>query len=214
MTIFVCGDSTAASYKPEEAPITGWGQCLEAFVGGHKVVNCAAGGRSTKSFLAEGRLAGIEEQIQPGDLMLIQFTHNDTSDLVWRHTDEWTSFVNNLSIFVDTAYLYKAQPVLMTAICRRYWRDGRLLESHGEYTQAIRHLADMRNVPLIDMYLLSRQLVESLGEEESNKLYLYVEKGRYPHYPQGQQDDTHTQREGAMAYAKITADELKRLKLI
>ena len=122
--------------------------------------------------------------------------------------------MNNLSIFIDTAYLYKARPVLMTAICRRYWRDGKLLESHGEYTEAIRRLAASRNVPLIDMYQRSRELVEQLGEEESKRLYLYVEKGRYPHYPDGQQDDTHTQLEGAIAYAKIVADELKRLALI
>ncbi len=214
MTIYVCGDSTAATYTPEEAPITGWGQCLGEFVPGHRVVNCAAGGRSTKSFLAEGRLVSIEEQIQPGDLLLIQFTHNDTSDLVWRHTDEWTSFINNLSIFVDTARLYQARPVLMTAICRRYWREGVLLESHGQYTDAIRHLAGVRNVPLIDMYQKSRELVLSLGEEESKRLYLYTEKGVYPHYPDGSRDDTHTQKAGAMAYARITAEELGRLDLI
>ena len=214
MTIYVCGDSTAASYQPEEAPITGWGQCLEGFVGNNRVINCAAGGRSTKSFLAEGRLVRIEEQIEAGDILLIQFTHNDTSDLVWRHTDEWTSFINNLNIFVDTAYLHKATPVLMTAICRRYWRDGVLLESHGEYTDAIRTLAGMRNVPLIDLYRKSRELVLSLGEEESKKLYLYAEPGRYPHYPEGSRDDTHTQKAGAMAYAQITAAELKRLGLL
>ena len=214
MTIFVCGDSTAASYLPEEAPITGWGQCLNEFVGDIEVVNCAMGGRSTKSFISEGRLVKIEEMIKPGDILLIQFTHNDTSDLVWRHTDEWTSFINNLAIFVDTARLYGAIPVLMTAICRRYRRNGELLESHGEYTLAIRHLASKMGVPLIDLYKESIELVKRLGDEESKKLYLYVERGVYPHYPDGQQDDTHTQKAGAMAYAEITAKELKRLGLI
>ena len=156
----------------------------------------------------------IEEMIKPGDILLIQFTHNDTSDLVWRHTDEWTSFINNLAIFVDTARLYGAIPVLMTAICRRYWRNGELLESHGEYTLAIRHLASKMGVPLIDLYKESIELVKRLGDEESKKLYLYVERGVYPHYPDGQQDDTHTQKAGAMAYAEITAKELKRLGLI
>ncbi len=214
MTIFVCGDSTAASYKPEEAPITGWGQCLTEFVGNNPVVNCAAGGRSTKSFLAEGRLVSVEEQIRPGDLVLIQFTHNDMSDLVWRHTDPWTGFVNNLSIFVDTALLHKARPVLMTPICMRSWRDGALLECHGEYPRAIRWLAANRGVPLIDMYQKTRELVVRLGDEESKKLYLHVEKGIYPRYPDGQQDDVHTQKAGALAYAKIAAEELRRLGLI
>ena len=158
MTIFVCGDSTAASYKPEEAPITGWGQVLCEFVPGAGVENRAMGGRSTKSFLSEGRLQKIETEMQSGDILLIQFTHNDTSDLVWRHTDPWTSFYHNLEIYVDTAILHGARPVLMTPICRRYWRDGKLLESHGEYPEVIRVLAAQRNVPLIDIYKKSTAL--------------------------------------------------------
>ena len=99
MTIYICGDSTAATYPPENAPITGWGQLLGDYLPNVNVVNKAVGGRSTKSFLAEGRLTDIERTIQPGDLLLIQFTHNDTSDLVWRHTDPNTSFSANLEIY-------------------------------------------------------------------------------------------------------------------
>ncbi len=96
MTIFICGDSTAASYKPEQAPQTGWGQALPEILPGVRVENRAAAGRSSKSFLAEGRLQKIETELRPGDLLLIQFTHNDCSDLVWRHTDPWTSFYHTL----------------------------------------------------------------------------------------------------------------------
>ncbi len=120
MTIYICGDSTAATYPPENAPITGWGQLLGDYLPNVNVVNKAVGGRSTKSFLAEGRLTDIERTIQPGDLLLIQFTHNDTSDLVWRHTDPNTSFSANLEIYVDTARLHGAIPVLVTPIPRRY----------------------------------------------------------------------------------------------
>ena len=214
MTIYVCGDSTAASYTPEQAPITGWGQVLPEFTGSVPVENRAMGGRSTKSFLAEGRLQRIEKEIQPGDLLLIQFTHNDTSDLVWRHTDPWTSFKSNLEIYVDTAILRRAQPVLLTPICRRYWRDGVLLESHGEYPDAIRVLAAQRSVPLIDIYEKSTRLVRQLGEEESRKLYMYVEPGQFPAYPDGSVDDTHTRRPGAEAYARMTAEALREFGLI
>ncbi len=214
MTIYVCGDSTAASYKPEEAPITGWGQLLHEFVPGVRVENRAMGGRSTKSFLSEGRLQKIETEIQPGDLLLIQFAHNDESDLVWRHTDPWTSFYHNLEIYVDTAILHGARPVLMTPICRRMWRDGKLLESHGDYLDAIRVLAAQRNVPLIDMYLKSLQYVRALGDEASKKLYLHLEKGAYPAWPNGNADDTHTRRAGAEAYARMTAEALKELGLV
>ena len=214
MTIYICGDSTAMSYTPEEAPITGWGQVLHELVGEIRVENRAMGGRSTKSFIAEGRLQRIETEIQPGDLMLIQFTHNDTSDLVWRHTDPWTSFYHNLEIYVDTAILRGARPVLLTPICRRYWRDGELLESHGEYPDAIRLLAKKRNVPLIEIYEQSTALVRRLGDEESRKLYLYTEPGVYPAYPDGSCDDTHTQRAGAQTYARMVADGLRQHGLI
>ena len=71
MTIYICGDSTAASYTPEKAPITGWGQVLGEFLPGVEIINHAFAGRSSKSFLAEGRLQPVEEHIRPGDLLLI-----------------------------------------------------------------------------------------------------------------------------------------------
>ena len=214
MTIYICGDSTAASYTPEQAPIMGWGQALPEFLPGVRVENRAMAGRSTKSFLSEGRLQKIEAEIQPGDLMLIQFTHNDNNDLVWRHTDPWTSFYHNLEIYVDTAILHQAKPVLMTPICRRCWQDGKLLDVHGEYPNVIRVLAAQRNVPLIDIYEKSSDYVRRLGDEESKKLYMHVEPGVFPAYPDGLTDDTHTRRPGAEAYAKMTAEALKQMGLV
>ncbi len=214
MKIFVCGDSTAAPYEPERAPIMGWGQVLCEYLDGIEVIDAARGGRSTKSFLAEGRLVEIEEQLEKGDVLLIQFTHNDTSDLVWRHTDPWMSFKSNLSIFVDTARIHGAVPVLMTPIPRRYFRDGALLESHDDYPDAIRALALEKGVPLIDIYSISVAKIRAMGDEESRRLYMHVPAGIYPDYPDGQADDTHTQRAGAEFYAQMTADALKELRLI
>ncbi len=214
MTIYICGDSTAATYAPERAPITGWGQVLGELLPDVTVVNHAMAGRSSKSFLAEGRLVAIEKEIQSGDLLLIQFTHNDTSDLVWRHTDPHTSFVDNLALYVDTARIHGAVPVLMTPIPVRLWQDGELRESHGEYPDAIRRLAMMKNVPLIDIYAKGTAFLRELGEAESAKLHMHVEPGVYPDYPNGQKDDTHTRRAGAEAYARMTADALRELKLV
>lgn len=213
MNIYICGDSTAASYSADEAPMIGWGQVLESYAGVH-VENRAMAGRSSKTFLAEGRLQKIESEIHSGDLLLIQFTHNDISDLVWRHTDPWTSFLHCLSIYVDTARQNGAVPVLLTPICQRLWEGETLLESHGDYPDAVRHLAAQKNVPLIDLYAESTQYLRTIGEEESRKLYMHVQPGVYPRYPNGQKDDTHTQRAGAEAWAKIVAEKLKALGLI
>ena len=213
MTVYICGDSTAASYGPERAPMTGWGQLLGEFLPEIRVENRAMAGRSTKSFLSEGRLQDIEREIQPGDLLLIQFAHNDESDLVWRHTDPWTGFRNNLEIFIDTALQNRAVPVLLTPICIRCWRDGSLQESHGSYPAVIRQLAMRRNVALIDLYEESTRLVRELGEMESRKLYMHVEPGVYPDYPEGRTDDAHTREAGARAYAGFVAEKLKKLAL-
>lgn len=214
MTIFICGDSTAAAYKPEQAPITGWGQVLGEFLPGVNIVNKAMGGRSTKSFLADGRLVAIEKEIQPGDLVLIQFTHNDGSDLVWRHTDPHTSFAANLEIFVDTARIHGAIPVLMTPIPRRYWQNGELIDAHGEYPGAIRRVAMKRGAPLLDITLEAMNALRELGEEATYPLYMNVEPGLYPAYPNGSKDNTHTQRAGAELFARITAELLKKQGLV
>ncbi len=214
MTIFICGDSTAATYAPERAPITGWGQVLGEFIPGVNIVNKAMGGRSTKSFLSEGRLVAIEKDIQPGDLLLIQFTHNDTSDLVWRHTDPHTSFAANLEIFVDTARMHGAIPVLMTPIPRRYWRNGELIDAHGEYPDAIRRVAMQKGVSLLEITLEGMQALREMGDEATRPLYMNFDAGLYPAYPDGSKDNTHTQRAGAELYARITAGLLKKQNLI
>lgn len=214
MTIYVCGDSTAATYAPENAPITGWGQLLGEFIPSVNVVNKAVGGRSTKSFMSEGRLVDIEKTIQPGDLLLIQFTHNDTSDLVWRHTDPHTSFAANLEIFVDTARIHGAIPVLLTPIPRRWWREGRIFNAHGEYPDAIRRVAMQRGVILLDVLAESTRIIEEMGDEASYPLYMNVEPGLYPAYPGGSKDDTHTQRAGAEFFARMTADMLRAKGLV
>ena len=214
MTIFICGDSTAATYAPENAPITGWGQVLGEFIPGVEIVNKSMGGRSTKSFLADGRLVAIEQAIQPGDLMLIQFTHNDTSDLVWRHTDPYTSFAANLALYVDTARIHGATPVLMTPIPRRYWRNGELLDAHGDYPDAIRLVAMQKGVHLLEITQEAMKALRDMGEEATYPLYMNVEPGLYPAYPNGSKDDTHTQRAGAEFYARMTADMLRQQGLI
>ena len=214
MTIFICGDSTAATYAPENAPITGWGQVLGEFIPGVNVINKSMGGRSTKSFLADGRLVAIEQAIQPGDLMLIQFTHNDTSDLVWRHTDPYTSFAANLALYVDTARIHGATPVLMTPIPRRYWRNGELLDANGDYPEAIRLVAMQKGVHLLEITREAMKALRDMGEEATYPLYMNVEPGLYPAYPNGSKDDTHTQRAGAEFYARMTADMLRQQGLI
>lgn len=212
-TLYLCGDSTMASYSPDQAPMTGWGQMLGKLLPGVRVENRAVAGRSTKSFLAEGRLQAIEKEIRPGDLLLVQFTHNDMNDKPERHTDPWTSFRDNLNIFIDTALKKEAQPVMVTPLCQRIFADGVLQDTLGEYPRVIRQLAEERSLPLMDLYAESRRVVSGLGAEKSRALYMHLAPGEFPAWPEGKEDDTHFRREGAETWAGIAAQWLKEKEL-
>ena len=209
MNIFICGDSTAASYDPDTSLIAGWGQFLPDYLPeGIAVLNHAMAGRSTRTFLEEGRLQRLEPLMREGDRMLIQFAHNDEGSRPERRTEPWTSYTENLAAFCAAARKHGALPVLITPICIRNWEHGVLLPSHGEYLSAMRSLARKENVPLIDLYSLSFQAVQSLGEEASKAFYMVFPAGTDPRYPDGSDDTTHTRRDGAACFARLAAAEL------
>ena len=214
MRIFVCGDSTAASYNPEETRMVGWGQLLGDFLPGVTVVNLSMAGRSTKTFLAEGRLEPAG-QADPGDLVLIQFAHNDENEKKpERYTAPWTEFTDNLKYFIRFAREHGAVPVLLTPICMRIWQDGKLQPTHGEYPAAMRAVAEETDVPLIDLYTESFRIVESMGEEGSKALFMHFAPGEDPAYPDGSEDNAHTKRAGAERFAEAAARGLKELGLV
>ena len=214
MRIFVCGDSTAASYNPEETRMVGWGQLLGDFLPGTTVVNLSMAGRSTKTFLAEGRLEPAG-QADPGDLVLIQFAHNDENEKKpERYTAPWTEYTDNLKHFIRFAREHGAVPVLLTPICMRIWQDGKLQPTHGEYPAAMQAVAKEMNVPLIDLYTESFRIVESMGEEGSKALFMHFAPGEDPAYPDGSQDNAHTKRAGAERFAAAAARGLKELELV
>jgi lysophospholipase L1-like esterase len=214
MRIYVCGDSTAASYNPEETRMVGWGQLLGDFLPGVTVVNLSMAGRSTKTFLAEGRLEPAG-QAGPGDLVLIQFAHNDENEKKpERYTAPWTEFTENLRFFIRFAREHGAAPVLLTPICMRIWQDGKLQPTHGEYPAAMRAVAEEMDVPLIDLYTESFRIVESMGEEGSKALFMHFAPGEDPAYPDGSEDNAHTKRAGAERFAEAAARGLQALGLV
>lgn len=214
MTIFICGDSTAATYTQDLAPLTGWGQVLPDYLEHAQVDNHAMAGRSSKSFLYEGRLLPVEEKLAAGDLLLIQFAHNDESNFRWRHTEPWAGYIHNLNLYIQTARLREATPVLLTPICIRTFQDGVLQPCHEGYLEAIHVLGQQTCTPVIDLYAMSFQAVKEAGEEHSYSWYMNLEPKQWPGYPDGRVDNVHTTEQGARIYAKLVADEMKRRGLI
>lgn len=212
-TIHLIGDSTMAD-KPDAAhPERGWGQLFRQLVRSPAAVdNHARNGRSTKSFIAEGRWQAALEKLQPGDRVIIQFGHNDEkADNPGVHTTPHGSYRENLTRFIRESRSRKAIPILATPVVRRKWQDGRLTPTHGEYPAAVRQLAIAENVPLIDLENLTHTLESALGEEGSKKLHLWFQPGEHPALPKGLADDTHYSETGADAVARLAAMEIARL---
>ncbi len=210
--VFWIGDSTVQYNGIDTWPQCGMGQELGLYLRqGVAVENHARNGRSTKSFRDEGLWAPVEQALGPGDILLIQFGHNDekTEDSARYSSPE--QYAENLLAYAKQARQKGALPVLITPLTRRRFENGLLTYSHGAYPAACRTLAANTGLPLIDLTTDSRALVAGLGEESSRELYMYFEPGRYANYPAGMTDNTHLRYEGAVAFCGIIAQGLRTL---
>ncbi|CAM3686299.1 rhamnogalacturonan acetylesterase [Marinicrinis lubricantis] len=211
---FIAGDSTAAQYHPNKLPMAGWGQMLYKFLDDRVVVrNYALCGRSSKSFVDQGHLQQIANHIRPGDVLFIQFGHNDQKQDPKRYTDPQSTYAEYITKCIECALNSDAQPVLLTSVERRKFdEDGRLAAAeHGAYQQTTRELAERWKLPLIDLAVHTRKLYESLGIEDSKKLFVWLEAGEHPNYPEGVQDNTHFNIYGAETIARFVADDLNKM---
>ena len=216
MRIFYAGDSTCAKYSIINFPKTGIGQGLELYVKPEVIIdNHAVGGRSTKSFIDEGRLQVIEENIGKGDFLFIQFGHNDIKE--WdekRYTTPYGTYKEYLKKYTQVARNAGAIPVLITPASRRCFVDAWKLEEKTrltDYADGMRQVAEEEQVGLVDLYTKSRAKLEEAGAVETTKWYMHLAKGEYPSCPDGIMDDTHFKPEGARIFAGLVAEGLKEL---
>jgi lysophospholipase L1-like esterase len=215
VTIFIAGDSTAATKQPDKKPETGWGERLpDFFTDQVEFDNKAANGRSSKSFINEGRLQQVADAIREGDFFFIQFGHNDEKPREDLYTEPPTTYKDYLKQYINVARQAGAHPVLLNSIHRRAFDEaGRITDSHGSYPSAVRELANELSVPFIDMTERSRRLLEETGEEPSQAFFLWLQPGENPNYPEGVQDNTHFSENGALAMARLVADGIRELQL-
>ena len=208
-TVFLIGDSTVEDNRP---PFRGWGWAFRQFVReGVTVKNYALSGRSSRSFWEEGLFEPVAREMAPGDLLLIQFGHNDEKDDE-RHTDPDTTFPEQLLRYCSAAWEKGAQPVLFTPVSRRFFSgDGSLMYTHGEYPAAIRKLAAEKGIPLCDLKRESRALYSRLGPEKTAELFVRLAPGEHPDFPEGHDDKTHFCAEGAAVIAGLAAEKMRKI---
>jgi len=212
--IFLIGDSTMADKSLIGNPERGWGQVFPLFFNEDvEIENHARNGRSTKSFLAEGRWQTVVDRLQPGDYVFIQFGHNDSKNNdSTRFADARTLYRDNLIRFIREARSKQAVPVLLTPVTRRSFDSkGILVDKHGEYPVVVREVALSEQVDLIDMHKKSMQLVERLGVDGSKKLFLQIQPGLYSALINGKEDNTHFTFTGARLMAALAAEGLREI---
>ena len=208
-TIWLVGDSTVTDNTP---PFRGWGWCLPEFVReGVRVRNLAESGCSSKSFLDQGRFDEAREGMRQGDLLLIQFGHNDEKDDEARHTDPHSTFPQTLMIYVNAAREAGALAALCTPVSRRFFSEpNSLMYTHGEYPAAIRLLAEREGLPLLELELKTRALYLAMGEEETAELFVRLAPGEHPDFPDGHDDKTHFNEYGARTVCTLAAEEMRQ----
>ena len=207
--IFLVGDSTMANKAPGDAPETGWGMVFQQYFQSEKisVQNHAMNGRSSKSFITEGRWKKVIDQVKPGDWVFIQFGHNDSKDQdTSRYAAPQTTYRDNLVKFISETRKKGGNPVLLTPVMRRRFDEkGKFYDTHGEYPAAVKAVAISQKVPLIDLHDMSQKLIENQGVEKSKALFLHLAGGIYPKFPNGIHDDTHFSKYGAESIASLVA---------
>ena len=210
--IYLVGDSTMSDKRISSYPETGWGMPFQYYFSDEVMVeNHARNGRSTRTFIEEGRWDTIKKTLKAGDFVFVQFGHNDENPTKTRYTPP-EQYQQLLRLYVSETREKGAHPILLTPITRRKFDDnGKIQETHEEYSALMREVAEAENVPLIDMDRKSQALLNNIGEEKSTLLFLHLQPGQNPNYPDGITDNTHFSETGARMMAELVLKGLEEL---
>ncbi len=194
-TIVLAGDSTVT----DDA---GWGATFSALLSDKvECINLSRGGRSSGSFVAEGRWQQVLD-LKP-DFVFIQFGHNDEPGHgPERESDPNTTYTANMTRYVDEARAAGITPILVTPLCRRQWgQDDRIHSSLRPYARAVKRIAQEKQIDLIDLHDRAIEVYESLGKEGCVLIS--------PTKDNGKLDGTHLNEAGSHLFGSLVAHEAK-----
>ncbi|MEL7599226.1 MAG: rhamnogalacturonan acetylesterase [Proteiniphilum sp.] len=200
-TIFLAGNSTVTDQDNE--PWCGWGQMLPRFLNEDVVVaNYAESGEAGNSFISAGRFDKILTQMKEGDYLFIEFGHNDQKQ---KGADRgpYTSYKQSLKQMIEGTRARGGTPVLVTPMHRRRFDEtGKIINTLGDYPDAVRQLAAEEHVLLIDLNEMSKTLYEAWGPEESKKAFVHYPAGTFSGQNEALEDNTHFNTFGANQICK------------
>ncbi|MDQ2948922.1 MAG: GDSL-type esterase/lipase family protein, partial [Acidobacteriota bacterium] len=198
-TLYIAGDSTSTDQSRE--PFNSWGQMLTRFFKPEiAVANHGESGESLKSYIGEKRLAKVMSVIKPGDWLFIQMGHNDQK-LTGAGVGAFTTYKAALKQFIAEARQHGATPVLITPMHRlTFDSNGKIVNSLGDYPEAVRQTAKEENVAMIDLNAMSKSFYEALGPEQGHLAF-------------AGQDTTHHSDYGSYELAKCIVQGIKDARL-
>jgi lysophospholipase L1-like esterase len=180
-TIYIAGDSTSTDQPGE--PFNSWGQMLPRFFKPEiAVANHGESGESLRGFLGEKRWDKVLSIIKPGDYIFIQMGHNDQKEK-GEGIGAFTSYENDLKRFVADARQHGATPVLVTSMNRlNFDAEGKIVNTLGDYPEAVRQAAKEEKVALIDLNAMSKPFYEALGPEDAHLAFAGSDKTHHSNY--------------------------------
>ncbi len=219
-TLYIIGDSTVHN---TDAKLMGWGDCITPMFDASKinVVNRAIGGRSSRTFLTEGRWDKVMETLKPGDFVLMQFGHNDGNALnddsrargTIRGVGDQTQEIDNLLThkhevvhsygwhmrkYVTDAKSKGATPIVCSLVPRNDWVDGKVKRSADSYAGWAKQIAEDEKVPFIDLNEIISKHYEEMGADKTKTLF--------------PGDHNHTSPDGAKLNAQSVVEGIRGLK--
>ncbi|MBQ8989501.1 MAG: rhamnogalacturonan acetylesterase [Prevotella sp.] len=228
--VFITGDSTVKNTDSDEDGQWGWGSQAGLIFDPAKITweNVAMAGRSTKTYLREGRWEKVYNALQPGDFVLIQFGHNDISPIndkkgrgvipgtadtchVYRMEADSSyvmvySFGWYLRKFIDDAREKGATPILLSLTPRNEWPGGRIERRNDTYGKWYREVVEQTGVEFVDVHNITADFLDkkcaSRDEAKSKaKASKYFKR-----------DHTHTSKLGAQMNARSVAKGLRDIR--
>lgn len=213
-TIFLCGNSTVVD-QPYE-PWASWGQMIPRWFGPEIAIsNNAESGLTAGSFLGSYRLDKILTMMKKGDYVICEFGHNDQKEKM-AGVGAWYNFSYNLKVFIDKVRAKGGNIIFVTPTQRRLFDDAthsKILETHGDYPDAMRAVAKREGVPVIELHDMTRTFFETLGYENSKKALVHYPANTFPGQDKPLADNTHFNPYGAYEIAKMVVMGMKQLHL-
>lgn len=219
--VFICGDSTVKNADSDPNGMWGWGSQAYTVFDPAKVtcVNCAKAGRSTRTFLNEGRWEKVYNSLKPGDYVLLQFGHNDIG-----HIDT-LKMRGTIASTADTSHVYRlagsgqyevvysfgwylkkfiqdtrergATPIILSLTPRNEWEKGKIERRNDTYGRWYREVAKETGAELVDVHNITADFLDEKGANEARHYYNH--------------DHTHTSLAGAQLNARSVAKGLARI---